>query len=160
MYAPALRPSSSRERPAALRKREDDKKADLERAQSQVTEAQRVAEAARQKVREAKVLAALADQKHGIVSPSAAAKLIAGVEFDADDEPTNIVERIEMLLEENSFLKASVPTTDSSSPMNPGRAGDHKEVTAEEAKRLARENPDVFNKKFEAGEIPTSALGA
>jgi hypothetical protein len=46
----------------------------------------------------------------------------------------------------DDFQRGAKKTSDSLSP--------------DEAKRLARENPTEFNRRFEAGQIPASALGA
>lgn len=143
---------------AQLKEREDAERTELEKAQAEAAEARGQADAARDRVRQANVLAALADQKHGIVSPQAAAKLIEGVEFDDTDSPTNLGERIEALLEDNSFLKVTAPKHDGTNPANPPKGTEPKEMTADEARQLANTNPNEFARKLEAGEIPASAL--
>lgn len=63
------------------------------------------------KLRKAHVISELAKSEHGIADATAAAALIKGVEFDDQDQPTNLKDRVEALLTDHPVLKgtATVP---------------------------------------------------
>lgn len=132
---------------------------------SEVEKAQKAAQEASDKLakrtenaRRANLVASLAARDDvGPARARAAAKLIEGVDYDDDtDEPKNLDERVTSLLAEHEFLKASgQPAGDAD-----GGKGKSGGMTAEDVRKLAKDNPAEFTRKLEAGEIPTSALGA
>lgn len=98
-------------------------KSELEKAQDRAEKAEAKAESADAKLKRANLIAALADPKFGIVNARAAAKLIEGVEFDEEGEPTNLgspdedASLIGRFLSENEYLKGTpvkpkAPSTD------------------------------------------------
>jgi hypothetical protein len=93
-----------------LKKRLDELEAkelsEQERAEKRAVDAEAKVAEAGEKLRRANLLVELAKPEHGIVNAAAAAKLIDGVEFNDDGEPTNIAAVLPAFLTENSFLKA------------------------------------------------------
>jgi len=90
---------------------------DLEKAQARVEALEAQATAAHEKLESANLIAALStvqvpDPKDttkntGVRDPRASAKLITGVEYDDEGEPTNLTERVVALLTEYDFLSAA-----------------------------------------------------
>jgi hypothetical protein len=64
-------------------------------------------------------------------------KLIEGVEFDEDDEPTNLTERVEALVSDYPLLQGTPPKPKAPN-INGGGGGDDKkpDLTPEEIGRL------------------------
>ena len=90
---------------------EAEKLSEQEKAAKRADEAERKAAAADAKLQRANLIAALADPDLGIVNARAAAKLIEGVEYDENGEPTNLgaVDEKDSLiatfLSQNEFLR-------------------------------------------------------
>lgn len=98
-------------------------------------------DSAQSKLQQAHLLVALAAPELGIVSPKAAAKLIDGVEFNEDGEPTNLGDPadenslIGKFLSDHEFLKGK-PTPSPAPSTDGGEGGDGTppNLTAEEIK--------------------------
>lgn len=144
-----------------LREREDAEKTELERAQARVTELEGNVSAATNALREAKLLTGLgAHEKIGAARARAAVKLIDGVEYDDQGEPTNLTARIDALVAEHAALFTAAPQQDPpASPGNPPRPRPTGGITKDEAAKLARENPAKLNEMIDKGEIPASIFG-
>lgn len=86
-----------------------------------------------------------------------------GLEIDSDGEVTGAEEAVETLLEEYpEFKAAEKPPEGDPPPEDPGGKPDRKrapkELTTEQVRKLAKEDPEKFNKLFDEGKIPESAL--
>jgi len=117
----------------------EQQKSDLQKAEDRAAEAEKKAGDADSKLRRANLIAALSDPSLGIVNARAAAKLIEGVEYDDDGEPTNLGDLdkedslLSKFLSENEYLrgKAAKPKA----PSLDGGEGDNTkppELTADE----------------------------
>jgi hypothetical protein len=102
---------------AKLKKREDADLSEAERLKKEAEEGKALATSATEKLRKANLITALAGTD-GVVDAKAAAKLIEGVEYDTDDEPTNLDARVKALLEEFPLLKG-----EATKPKPPGTNG-------------------------------------
>jgi hypothetical protein len=142
-----------REAKAELDKIKEKDLSEQEKLAKQAKEALEKAEAADAKLRRANLIAALTTPELGIVNARAAAKLIEGVEYDDEGEPTNLGKPDEedsllaKFLSENEFLrgkaaKPKAPTLDG------GEGGSEKppELTAEELEvaRLSGMSPEEY----------------
>lgn len=150
------------ERDHLAKEKQERERAELgekERAEAERDEAQAEVDRLKAEVRKARLIAELAKPEHGIVDPDLAADLI-DVEYDDQGRPKDIKAAVEKLLEQRSYLKVQAPPPPPGSPGNPAsgrpRGGT---MTTEDVRKLARENPAEFNRMYEAGEIPASALG-
>lgn len=86
---------------------EAEKLTDQERLERRAADAEATTAAATAKLRRANLLVELAKPEHGIVNATAAAKLIEGVEYDDNDEPSNLASLLDDFLKANAFLKAA-----------------------------------------------------
>lgn len=121
----------------ALAKLEEIEKAKLtetERLQQEAEQGKQAAKTATDKLRRANLTVALAGKDHGLADPRAAARLIEGVEFDDQDEPTNLTDRVKALVGEYPLLKGK--GVQHAPNLNGGGGGDGgdtpPELTAEE----------------------------
>lgn len=113
---------------------EQEKLSETEKAAKRATEAEANLAAAQEKLRRANLIAELSKPDHKIVNAQAAAKLIDGVEFGDDGEPTNLDAVLPKFLEANAFLVGGPPpppkgVTDSGAGNGDGKAP---ELTAEQ----------------------------
>lgn len=117
----------------------EQQKSDLQKAEDRASEAEKKAGDADAKLRRANLVAALSDPSLGIVNARAAAKLIEGVEYDDDGEPTNLGSTdaedslIAKFLGENEYLRGKA--TKPKPPSTDASEGDDKtppELTAQE----------------------------
>lgn len=96
---------------ARLKEHEDAQKSELDKAKDAEREAHDRVKNATEKLRNANLKGALYDKavEHGIGSPSLALKALdrKKIEWDDDDEPSNLDEVLVALLEEEPLLKAS-----------------------------------------------------
>lgn len=99
---------AAKEKAAKYDAAEAEKLSVQEKLAKEAEDAKALAATAQKQLREAKLISALADPKHGIVSATAAAKLIDGVEFDDDGAPTNLDAVLPDFLKANEFLKGQV----------------------------------------------------
>ena len=119
---------------------EAEKLSEQEKAAKRADEAERKAAAADAKLQRANLIAALADPDLGIVNARAAAKLIEGVEYDDDGEPTNLgtVDEEDSLiatfLSQNGFLRGT-PSKPAAPTLNGGETQEkpNPNLTAAEA---------------------------
>lgn len=141
-----------------------------EKLAKQAQEALAKAEAADSKLRRANLIAALADPSIGIVNARAAAKLIEGVEYDENGEPTNLGKAEEegsllaKFLADNEYLrgKAVKPTP----PDLDGGAGGDKTppaLTADElemakASGMSPEEYAIFKKGGSLADLQEAGL--
>lgn len=95
---------AARDAQAKLDAIEAEKLSETEKAEKRATDAEAKVTQATERLRRANLIAELSKPEHKIVSAAAAAKLIEGVEFDDDDEPTNLGDVLPTFLEANSFL--------------------------------------------------------
>lgn len=132
---------------------EAEKLSEQEKAAKRAEEAERKAATADAKLQRANLIAALSDPSLGIVNARAAAKLIDGVEYDDDGEPTNLgsVDEkgslIASFLEQNAFLRGQPPKP--KAPSLDGGDGDEKpkpSLTAEEQR--AAEAYDMTHEEY------------
>jgi hypothetical protein len=110
----------ARERQKRIDALEAEKLSETEKLQSEAQEGRDLAHKASEKLRRANLLSALSEA--GLVGPRAraTARLVDGVEFDAEDEPTNLKDRIEAAkaeFGEDMFAGAtSVPVANNGGP--------------------------------------------
>jgi hypothetical protein len=97
---------------ARLKKFEDDQLSEQEKAVKRAADAEGKVAQAEQRLRTANLIAELARPEHGIVNAKAAAKLIDGVEYDDDGEPTNLDTLLPAFLDENPYLKTTAAVAD------------------------------------------------
>jgi len=143
----------NREAKAELDKLKERDLSEQEKLAKQAKEALEKAEAADGKLRKANLIAALTNPEFGIVNARAAAKLIEGVEYDDEGEPTNLGKPddeeslVAKFLAENEFLrgKAAKPKAPS---LDGGEGGNEKppELTADELEmaRLSGMSPEEY----------------
>lgn len=91
------------------------------------------------------------------------------ITVDGDGEVDGAAEAVEAFLTEYPEFKGAAPKPkdDDDEDPEPEPAGGNpsrkkkppKELTTEQVKKLAKEDPEKFNELFEAGKIPASALG-
>lgn len=126
---------------AAKEKAEKFDAAEAEKLSEQEKLAKRAAEAeakvadAENKLRQANLLVALSNPEHGIVSAQAAARLLDGVEYDDNGQPSNLKEILPGFLEANAFLKGEPAKARPSGDLNAGagnRGGDAPKLTEAE----------------------------
>lgn len=156
--------AAERERDDLKRKvqeHEDANASELEKAQRRVEELETAVTHATAALQQAHLLTGLAaHEKIGPQRAKAAVKLIEGVEYGDDGEPSNLEERIAALLTEHAALFVDTPPANPASPANPqsGRDRGNQKWTQDDALRLARDNPAKFNELLDKGEIPASVL--
>lgn len=126
-----------------LKEYEDAQKSELDRAKDAEKEARDKAKQATEKARNANLKAALYDKaaELGIGSPSLALKALdrKKIEWDDDDEPANLGDVLDALLEEEPILKAAPKKQTASTNAGGGAgSGDPPKLTSEqlEAARL------------------------
>lgn len=111
------RKNEERARKAAEKERDDLKRAqesDQERLKREADEGKALSVTATDKLRKANLLTALSEKGLSGASAKAAARLIDGVEYDDEDEPTNLDARIDAAKAdygEGFFSGATPPTT-------------------------------------------------
>lgn len=81
-----------------------------------------------------------------------------GVRFDDDGHPQGIEDAVDTVLEDMPELLME-SGTGSSSPANGQRRRSEREMTVEEAKTIAKNDPEKFNRLWDDGKIPAGALG-
>jgi hypothetical protein len=123
---------------AALKKRVDELEAaqlsEQQKLEKRATDAEAKVGAAEEKLRRANLIVELSRPEHGIVNAAAAAKLLDGVEYSDDGEPTNLTEILPGFLEQNAFLKGEAAKP-KPGDLNGGEGGGDKKpppLTAEE----------------------------
>lgn len=128
-----------REAKAELDKLKEKDLSEQEKLSKRAEEAEKKAGDADAKLRRANLIAALSDPSLGIVNARAAAKLIEGIEYDDEGEPTNLGSLdaedslVAKFLGENDYLRGKA--TKPKPPSTDGHEGDDKkppELTAEE----------------------------
>lgn len=125
----------AREAEKRAKQLEDEKLSEEEKLKREAEEGRQLATEAQQKLRTANLLTELSNADHGLVDPRAALKLIDGVEYDDDtDEPINVKERVEALIEQYPFLKADGKRSDSTDPANPPANRKQAETQEDDAK--------------------------
>jgi hypothetical protein len=124
-----------------------------EKAQQERDAALAKAQAADAKLQTAHLLVALSDSSLGIVNAKAAAKLIEGVEYDDNGEPTNLGDPadadslIAKFLADNSFLRGT--STKPTAPKLDGGTGDERPKPALTAAELqAAEDFDMTPEEY------------
>lgn len=145
-------------------------KSELEKAQDRAEKAEAKAESADAKLKRANLIAALADPKHGIVNARAAAKLIEGVEFDEEGEPTNLGSPddedslLGKFLSENDYLKGT-PAKPKAPSTDAREGGDEKppsltaaELEAAKASGMTPEEYEVFKKGGSLADLQEAGL--
>lgn len=180
----ALEASRDAERKAKDAAREAKEKADKweehernqlseqERAEAEAKELREKADIADRKLKSANLIAELAKPELGLVNAKAAAKLIDGVEYDDEGEPTNLGtpddedSLLGKFLAENSYLRGKAekpppPSTDAREGADPG--GKQPDLTAEEleaAKRAGMEPEEyaVFKRGGSLAELQAAGL--
>lgn len=110
---------AAREAEKRAKKLEDEKLSDEDKLKKRAEEGDRKSEKATAKLRMANLLTELSSADHGLVDPRAAIKLIEDIEFDDDDEPTNVEDRVKALIAQYPFLKADGKRSDSTDTANP-----------------------------------------
>ena len=78
--------------------------------------------------------------------------------YDEQGHPQGIEDAVDAVLADFPEMVGE-PGTGSSSPANVPRRRQQGEMTVDEAKRLAKTDPNKFNEMWEAGKIPAAALG-
>lgn len=129
----------AKEKASKLDEIEAEKLSDQEKAEKRADAAEAKAAEADKKLRRANLIAELSKPEHGIVNAQAAAKLLDGVEYSDDGEPSNIADILPGFLTENAFLKGSVKTTPGE--INPGGGqtdGKAPDLTADELDAAGR----------------------
>jgi hypothetical protein len=117
---------------------------ELELATKRADEAEAKLTKATENTRKANLLVALGDSKHGLVSAAAAARLAEGVEYDDNDQPTNVDAVATKLKESFDFLKGTAPAP-KPGDINPGGGaggggGNEPVLTAEELTAAQQSN--------------------
>lgn len=144
----------AREKAAKYDELEREKLSREEQAELRANEAETKATNAERTLRKANLVAALTDPSLSIVNARAAAKLIEGVEYDDDGEPTNLgmpddpSSLIAKFLAENDYLRGKPASKPTPPPVNAREGGDKKapELKAEEleAARRAGMTPEEY----------------
>lgn len=129
----------NREAKAELEKIKEKDLSEQEKLAKQAKEALEKAEAADAKLRRANLIAALTNPKFGIVNARAAAKLIEGVEYDDEGEPTNLgsldeeASLLAKFLRENEYLRGKPAKPDAPNLNGAERGGEKPpELTVDE----------------------------
>jgi len=109
-----------------LKKRLDEIEAaqltEQEKLEKRAEDAEARLTAAQARVKTANLVSELAKPEHGIVNAQAAAKLIDGVEFDDDGQPSNLDALLPAFLEANAFLRGAQQPPPAPN-VNPGAGG-------------------------------------
>jgi len=144
----------AREKAAKFDELEREKLSREEQAELRAQEAETKATNAQRTLRKANLVAALTDPSLSIVNPRAAAKLIEGVEYDDEGEPTNLGtpddenSLIAKFLAENDYLRGKPATKPTPPQVNAREGGDKNapELKAEEleAARRANMSPEEY----------------
>lgn len=133
---------------------EDAEKSELEKAQAKLQEYEDRDGAATEMLRQANLIAELSKPEYKLSSAKAAAKLIEGVEFSETHEPEGVEEAVTALREETPGLFVDHAPAGGS----PANGSKGKTKSAEELRKIAREDPKRFSEMLEAGEVPAEAL--
>ena len=113
---------------------EEEKLSEQEKAQKRAEEAEQRAVAADAKLRQANLLVALS-KNDDLADAQAAAKLIEGIEYDDDGQPTNLEDRVKAALESYPVLKKG-RTVDAADPANPESRKRTPETPAQALQRI------------------------
>lgn len=160
----ANRRTELREAQERLEKLEGEKLSETERTKQEAEKAQQRATALEARVKRAEVRSAAAGKEIG--NPDLAADLIdpSKVELDEDGEITNADDLLDALLEKYPDLKAKPKEEKPAESLTQVLEGgdppaEQGVVSQEQALHLAKTDKDRFNKLFDEGKIPASALG-
>lgn len=154
--------TKARELQDRLQKIEDAEKTELERATSRAEEAEKARDEAVSRANATLIRAAVVAEaaKQGAVDPDVVVALLESdaVAITEDGEVEGVQQAVTGLLEAKPFLLGDQGKPPAG-PSGGGLRETPSEPTAAELRELAKTNPAEFNRKFEAGEIPASALG-
>lgn len=167
-YVKKLRDEAAKHRTEArqaqerLKEIEDAEKSEAEKAIERANELERERDEAVTRANDTLIRAAVVNEaaKQGAVDPDAALALLPKDAVTITDEGAAGAEQaVKDLLEAKPYLLGDQKKPPAGSAGG-GVREDTPTMTPEEARQLAKTNPGEFNKKFEAGEIPASAMGS
>jgi hypothetical protein len=138
-----------------LKDAEDAKLSETEKLRKDADEGKALAAKATDTLRLANLRLALASTKN-IADPKAAAKLIDGVEYDDDHEPTNLDDRVKALLIEYPLLKGGKPAAPDIDGKNGNGNGPTPKLTAEELE--AAKDFGMTPEEYQAFKDPNAQL--
>lgn len=155
--------TEAREAQERLKAIEDAEKSEAEKAADRAERAEKERDEAVARANNTLIRAAVVNEaaKQKAVDPDAVLALLpeGAVTITDEGEVTGAEEAVKALLESKTYLLGDQKKPSAGSGGG-GVREDSPAMSPEEARTLARENPAEFNKKFEAGEIPASAMGA
>lgn len=129
---------------ARLAQIEEAQLSENEKLARRADEAEQKLTLAEQRIRKANLLSELSKPELGIVNAQAAAKLIDGIEYDDEGEPSNLAEVLPVFLENHSFLlQPATPLKPKAPAVNAGDGtGDETQhdLTADELEAARRYN--------------------
>lgn len=140
---------------------------ELAKRDEQIAELTEKVETSGKESKNAKLLAELRSPDYEIAPDMVdlVAEQLDSVDFGDDGKPIGVKDAVEELLEKRPSLKGSTngegggSGVSSTSPAASRGRGGNKDMSLEEAKTLAKEDPAKFNEMVDKGEIPSSALG-
>jgi hypothetical protein len=143
---------------------EAEKLSETEKAAKRATEAEAKLTDATDRLRRANLIAELSKPEHGIVSAAAAAKLIEGVEYSDDGEPTNVGDLLPSFLEANAFLKGEQQQTQTTQtqtlPFGGGAQPNTQTVDLTEDELLAAKSFGMTPEEYAKNKDPQAAAQA
>ena len=154
--------SEAREAQEQLKAIEDAEKSEAEKASDRADAAEKERDEAVTRANNTLIRSAVVNEaaKQKAVDPDVVLALLPddAVSITDDGEVEGAEEAVKALLESKPFLLGDQKKA-SAGDSGGGVREDTPTMTPEEVRNLAKKDPAEFNKRFEAGEIPASAMG-